>query len=91
MMEQQLFSMLEQHIQLAKQTDSVQQKRDHIVAAKTLCELLLTNETSSNQQVNHVTSPVSISTSAPVKTLSVSNSSILEEEDGANGASIFDF
>lgn len=88
MMEHQLFSMLEEHIQLAKNTNTAQQKRDHIVAAKTLCELLLSEQTNTIQPVSQMTASSAVV--APQQPLSVGVSSILEEDD-ANGASIFDF
>ena len=77
----QVFAQMEKHLQAAKMKGS-NDVRDELIAIKTLCEIMLTNEQLKQPSATH---PQPILQSSP----NIHQNKI--EEDDANGTSIFDF
>ncbi|MDG5471100.1 YwdI family protein [Jeotgalibacillus sp. ET6] len=93
--EEQLLAKIEQQIGQAKNASSAQ-KREHLHAIRTLCDLALDNNAPSTGAFSSVEAgrievkqtPVY---SAPAQPVSVSQEKPVKMEDGANGDSLFDF
>lgn len=81
---EQIISVIEKHLVQAKAATTNGEMREQLVAIKALCDVLLMNdaEPSTYKQVQHAQA---------IPSQTVSSSSKLQEEDGANGDSIFDF
>ena len=82
---EQLFSVIEQHIALAKKATTNAEMREELAAVKALCDVLLLNKSETVGSVQSFSSPIP---PTPVVQNIVQGQT---EEDGANGASIFDF
>ena len=79
----QVFAQMEKHLQAAKtKGTNANDVRDELIAIKTLCEIMLTNE-----QANQSSVPYTQPVLHPAPNLHQQRI----EEDDANGASIFDF
>lgn len=86
---------LEKHIQAAKVASTEQQFREALVATKALCDVVLQLSTN-EQQTSSFKANDKVVTSTTTVTTDVMSQQFaslqrLEEEDGANGASLFDF
>ena len=104
---EQILTVMEKHIVQAKLATTNGEMREQLVAVKALCDVLLMNdiEPSANKHVQgsglvssinkHVQANGNVqSMNNHVQVISsqpISSSSKLDEEDGANGDSIFDF
>ena len=76
---------IEKHIQQAKIASTEQQMREALVATKALCDVVLSVNKQDMKSILHNDEPM------PTGQLQLVESSQRLEEDGANGASIFDF
>ena len=87
---EQILSAIEKHLVKAKTAPTNSEMREQLVAMKALCDVLLMNDrqTSLNNPVQHV-QQVQSTQSMPSQPISSTNT--LQENDGANGDSIFDF
>ena len=96
---EQILSAIEKHLVNAKTAKTNSEMREQLVAMKALCDVLLLNEvgTSSKNDVQHVQNVQHVQTIQPMQTIQsmpsqpVSPTNKLQEDDGANGDSIFDF
>ena len=93
---EQILSAIEKHLVNAKTAKTNSEMREQLVAMKALCDVLLLNEvgTSSNNDVQHVQNVQHVQTIQPIQSMPsqpVSPTNKLQEDDGANGDSIFDF
>ena len=103
---EQIMSVIEKHRVQAKLATTNGEMREQLVAIKALCDVLLMNDVDSSIKkpvqggvVSSINKPVQ--TSGIVQPINnqvqvlpsqpISSSSKLDEEDGANGDSIFDF
>lgn len=87
---EQILLAIEKHLAKAKVAATNSEMREQLVAMKALCDVLLMNGgesplTDQKQRVQHVQS-IQAMPSQPI-----SSTNKLQEEDGANGDSIFDF
>ncbi|WP_409252303.1 YwdI family protein [Bacillus sp. SCS-153A] len=91
-----LINKMEQELLKAKKAERPQNIREHINSIKALCEVMLENESVSSSQpvfsnqmpAQQMTMPVS---SQQSQTVTITEESKLETEDGANGDSLFEF
>ena len=96
---EQILSAIEKHLVNAKTAKTNSEMREQLVAMKALCDVLLLNEvgTSSKNDVQHVQNVQHVQTIQPMQSIQsmpsqpVSPTNKLQEDDGANGDSIFDF
>ena len=96
---EQILSAIEKHLVNAKTAKTNSEMREQLVAMKALCDVLLLNEvgTSSKNYVQHVRNVQHVQTIQPMQSIQsmpsqpVSPTNKLQEDDGANGDSIFDF
>ena len=96
---EQILSAIEKHLVNAKTAKTNSEMREQLVAMKALCDVLLLNEvgTSSKNDVQHVPNVQHVQTIQPIQPIQsmpsqpVSPTNKLQEDDGANGDSIFDF
>ena len=96
---EQILSAIEKHLVNAKTAKTNSEMREQLVAMKALCDVLLLNEvgTSSKNYVQHVQNVQHVQTIQPMQSIQsmpsqpVSPTNKLQEDDGANGDSIFDF
>jgi len=90
---------LEKHLQAAKSASNEQQFREALVATKALCDVVLQlpmteqQKTAIYKEFTQAKDTTGIETTSIHSVASQQFTSLqrLEEEDGANGASIFDF
>ena len=96
---EQILSAIEKHLLNAKTAKTNSEMREQLVAMKALCDVLLLNEvgTSSKNDVQHVQNVQHVQPIQPIQSIQsmpsqpVSPTNKLQEDDGANGDSIFDF
>ena len=96
---EQILSAIEKHLVNAKTAKTNSEMREQLVAMKALCDVLLLNEvgTSSKNDVQHVQNVQHVQPIQPIQSIQsmpsqpVSPTNKLQEDDGANGDSIFDF
>ena len=93
---EQIISVIEKHLVQAKLAKTNGEMREQLVAIKALCDVLLMNdiEPSTTKPVQKLQPVQPLQNIQHVQTLPsqpISSSSKLDEEDGANGDSIFDF
>ena len=93
---EQILSAIEKHLVKAKTAKTNSEMREQLVAMKALCDVLLMNddETSSKNNVQHAQNVQHVQSMQPIQSMpsqSVSTTNKLQEDDGANGDSIFDF
>ncbi|MBS4175366.1 YwdI family protein [Bacillus sp. FJAT-49736] len=85
-----LLKKIEEEVMKAKQLQELNKQKQHVYTIKTLCELMLDQETSSTIEnprlVGSALDPTPTST-----VLRYEKSQPLKTDDGANGDSIFDF
>ena len=80
---EQIISVIEKHLGQAKAAKTNGEMREQLVTIKALCDvLLMSEEEPSNKPLHYAQTPQSHT---------VSPTSKLNEDDGANGDSIFDF
>jgi len=80
-----LLKKIEEEVLKAKQAQDSSQQKQHVYTIKTLCDLILEQETESAVEAPRIVNP------APVSTLIHEKSQPLKTDDGANGDSLFDF
>lgn len=91
-----LINKMEQELLKAKKAERPQNIREHINSIKALCEVMLENESvgsthpafSNQMPAQQMAMPVS---SQQSQTVTITEESKLETEDGANGDSLFEF
>ena len=96
---EQILSAIEKHLVNAKTAKTNSEMREQLVAMKALCDVLLLNEvgTSSKNYVQYVQNVQHVQPIQPIQSIQsmpsqpVSPTNKLQEDDGANGDSIFDF
>ena len=90
---EQILSAIEKHLVNAKTARTNSEMREQLVAMKALCDVLLLNEvgTSSKNYVQHVQNVQHVQPIQSMPSQPVSPTNKLQEDDGANGDSIFDF
>ena len=93
---EQILSAIEKHLVKAKTAKTNSEMREQLVAMKALCDVLLMNdaEISSTSYVQHTQNVQHVQTIQPIQSMPsqpVSPTNKLQEDDGANGDSIFDF
>ncbi|MGD7042903.1 YwdI family protein [Jeotgalibacillus proteolyticus] len=93
--EEQLLAKIEQQLGQAKNASSAQ-KREHLHAIRTLCDLALDNNAPRTEALNSVENvriPLKQTPaySAPAQPVSLPQEKPVKMEDGANGDSLFDF
>lgn len=82
---------IEKHLQAAKVADSEQQFRDSMVAMKALCDVVLKPVEGSKRMSMDESKVTVVNSEIPPTLTSFQTTQKLEEKDGANGISIFDF
>ena len=99
---EQILSAIEKHLVNAKTAKTNSEMREQLVAMKALCDVLLLYEVgkSSKNYAQHVQNVQHVQTIQPIQPIQsiqsipsqpVSPTNKLQEDDGANGDSIFDF
>lgn len=89
-----LLEKIEEEINKAKQASETSTRKAHLYSVKTLAELGIGGEepnrhVEKREKVSNVTS--TFNQQPQSKPISISQSNLLQTEDGANGTSIFDF
>ncbi|KIL49680.1 YwdI family protein [Jeotgalibacillus soli] len=87
---EQLLAKIEQEVQQAKQSHPAQM-RERLHSIRTLCDLALDQSTPSASVSASYQPPAQVTHQPMQQTLSVPSEKPLQQEDGANGDSLFDF
>jgi len=91
-----ILNKIDEKVKAAKAASSTTQLREHVIAVKTLCELLLDSPESDRNvggfegKTNNPI-PLNAPSSVEKKQVLTFSEKKLETDDGANGDSIFDF